>query len=245
MKKIRMLVVFMMVFMMSVTKVSAACEASVSNQIRNEAYKVQVSYEVAQEEEPRENYDLPDGLTEEGEKNYVSYVTFFKIYITNLTENIYVEVKDSFSGKTKKYTYEDSENGTVIVKDYDLSRINTFTIDVKAVDSDCIRNNIRTIKKTLPRRNEFSTYGMCEGISEYYLCHEYVEYEQTLSAEEMFNRMETYRANKEKQEKEEEKEKEKGFFEKNKNTIIATSVVIIVAGVATAVVIIVRKRRVV
>ncbi len=244
MKKLRMVGTFLLTFMMMIMGVSAACDASELNRVSSEAFKVSVTYEEVEELLEAGTYTPPDGIPEDEIDNYTTYVKYFKVYITNITEDIYVVVKDTYSNEEKTYTYQDSDNGTITIENRHIDEINEYTIKVYATNQECSRTALRTIKEKTPRYNEYYSMGICDGLEDYYLCNEYVSFDIDYSFEEVADKIDSYVKGKIKEE-EEKKEQNKNFFEKNRSVIIATSVVIIVAGVATTVVIIVRRRRVV
>ena len=94
MGKIKTLIITLCIFFFSITTVSAVCIAEETNRLNSLAVNVKVSYEIITKEIPAEdNFNTPDGLTEEEIENYKYYRDYFKIYIANVTEDLYVKIQ--------------------------------------------------------------------------------------------------------------------------------------------------------
>lgn len=248
MKKIGGIGVALIVFFASLGLAKATCDTTEMNRLRSLASNVKTSYKEVFEPMEDGTFTPPDGLTDEMIEDYVAYRTLFEVYITNLTEDLYIEVKDTISGKTTKYTYKDSNNGTITIKNYNIEVINKYTISIYTTNTDCSNSKIRTIEMKTPRFNNYSALDYCQNNKEYYMCHMYVDYDLP-PMEDFVKKINKYITDKEKkQQQEEEDKKNQGFIEflrENKTTIIIVASVIVVAGVGATVVIIRRRRRVV
>lgn len=240
MKRIKLFLILVLTFIFSINPVNAACESKELNQVRQDAYKVSVSSELMKEEMEKGTYDPPDGADHD---TYVGYLKYFNVYINNISENIYIEVTDSISGNKKVYHNSDSNEGTIVIRDNNMTKLNTYTIDVYATNEECETAKIRTVTYVKPKYNEYYGLSACEYAPNYYLCREYIDFDITYSGEETINKIAQYSAELEKKEEEKQQEiiKKK---ERNNKIIIASIAVVIVAGVATTIVIILKKRRV-
>lgn len=245
MKKIKAIVLAFVVFMSSTSYVRALCDAAEENRIRSLASNVRASYEIVKEELEPGTYSPPDGISEE---EYVGTVDVINIYIANLTEDLYIEVEDTLTKETKKYTYQDSTNGTITLKKYDFGSIDKYEISVYSNKTDCISDRkLKNIEVKTPMYNDISRYGICEGLEEYYLCYEYIDYDINMSFSEAEAKIEKYRESKEKKEQEQHEEEKsfKKFIKNNAGTIIIVTAVIIGVGVGATIVVIKRRGRVV
>lgn len=249
MGKIRTIVLFLAAFVLGINSVNAVCDTTEENRLRSLATRVSASYEVVIEELAPGIVTPPDGETEE---TWVGHRRFMKIYIDNLTEDLYIEVRSSEDGSTKKYTYADSNNGTIVLERYDLTKIVIYTISVYSNSKDCLSGSrLYTLEQKTPKRNTIALYGnLCEGAEEYYLCYEYTDVNNSYSYEEITKMVWNYKAEKRRkqQQQEEEDRKNKSFIEfikRNKGAVIGVTFIIVGAGVATTVVIIYKRRRVV
>lgn len=245
MEKIKKLLFIFIALILCQNKVVAACDASLESKIRSEAYGIQTSYEITKIEDNKEDVTPPDGVPVGDD--FIPYITVKKIHIQNITENLYVEVYDDEEKETKKYTYADTENGHLTLINYNLELITKYRITVYS-NTDCLQKvKIRTMEVKTPMFNELRRDGLCSGVEEYYLCHEYIDYDINLSFEEAVKKIDEYREAKNKQEEQKKEEKNDfgKFLENNKKTIIIISVVIIILGVGITVVVIKLRRRVI
>ena len=112
--------------------VYAACDATEMNTLNSLAANVGKSYEVIEREVSSEeaNATPPDGLTIEEYENYVFVRKFFRIYITNITEELYVVVTNENTGEEKTFNYADTDNGNVYFDERVGTEIVNYTIDI-------------------------------------------------------------------------------------------------------------------
>lgn len=248
MGKIRTIVLFLATFVLGIGSVNAVCDITEENRLRSLAANVRASYEEAFEEVPEGEYTPPDGLTDDTIDDWKMYDLFFNVYIENITEDIYVEVYDAVSKQTKKYTYADSNNGVITIKQ-DIDVKNQYTISVFPTQGSECSGKLASHVLSTPVFNEYSTNDYCQSNPEYYLCYKYVDYELP-NFDEFLNRIDQYMYDKEKKQQQQEEEEKKNnsfgeFIRRNKGAVIVLSIIVIGAGVATTVVIIYRRRRVV
>lgn len=235
------------IFFVSCSLVQAACDTTENNRLRDLAMKVQMSYKEEKEELEPGTYFPPDGLSPEEQEEYVGYRTLFHVYVTNITEDIYVEVKNKNTGATTTYHYSDTDNGKITLKQEIYER-NKFTLTVYADGGECNGSKLATHSLETPVFNEFSNYELCINSPEYYMCNRYVDYDLP-SFTEFVEKIAKYNEDKEKKKQEDqEKNENKGFLDfikENKLTISIVAIVIVGAGALTTVIIVKRKRRVV
>ena len=235
-------------FFVGIGEVSATCDAVENNKLTGLAVNVNVTYEEAEGELDSSEYSPPDGVTEEEADNYTVKYTYFKIYITNLTEDLYVVVNNSVTGSSTTYNYSDSENGTITFNWDDILNITNLTVTVySSGNTNCAGSKLRTIYKTLPRYNQLSSSELCEGNEDFYLCHRYlsinaVDFDEFVT---LINKYESGKVNNDGQEIIEPENPESGFqkfIRENKVAIIIVGVSIIAVG-ATTIVILVKRQR--
>ena len=176
MRKMKVLVLAFVLFFIS-DHVYAVCDASESTELNGLANNVNVAYDIIQKEIPKdENFNYPDGLTEEEREEFVAYDDYFRIIISNLTEDLYVVVTNENTGEKWTFTYADSDNGIVNFDDLALMEIVNYTIVVYSSDvTNCPDTELSTKKVSTPMYNPYSELVACEGIENFYLCHEYLE----------------------------------------------------------------------
>ncbi len=247
MKKFKGCLLSLATFLICLTNVDAACSAEEQNKLNSLAVNVGANYEVIEKEiEVGENYNFPDGLSEEEFENYVVKRKFFRISITNLTEDLYVVVTDQATKESKTYRYSDSDNGTVYFDEALAVIINNYTIDVySSSNTGCPDTKLYSLALTTPMYNNYSESVMCNGIENFYLCHPYLSVD--VSFDNFESLVEKYKAgnvddNGEEIKKDEKKKGFKEFLKEHKAIIIVTSVgIIAVGGLVTT--IIVKKQR--
>lgn len=246
MKKFRLAVVALIMSLIYMPFVYADCDAATSSRLSGLAANVRRDFEVIEKEVPQDGtFTLPDGLTEEEEKNYVATRPYFRIHISNITEELYVVVTNNNTNERKTFRYSDAENGVITFEEPVLIEIVNYKIEVYAsTGTDCPNRRLQTLTLTTPMYNTFSEEARCDGIEEFYLCHEYLSVETSFKD---FDRLvEQYRAGRLKEDgSEKDKNENSGFFgfiKEHTGTVIIVSVAIIAIG-GLVTVIIVKKQR--
>lgn len=234
--------------MIGIVSVQAECTAEESNKLSRLAVNVKANYEEAKKEAtPDDNYNPPDGLDIEDLEDMIGYHNIFKIYIQNITEELYVKVFNKQTNETNTYYYSDAVNGVITIEQEDLTRVTNYTITVYSSDkTNCPDSKLHTTYLTTPMFNTYSEFAQCEGVEEFYLCHEYLTVE-TVSFDKFLQLVSDYRKGKIDEDGGDVKpeEPDKGFtdFIKDNKGIIITASIIIVAVGGLVTVIIVKKQR--
>lgn len=245
MKKLKVLLISLFSLFMSTSIVHATCDTTESNKIRSEAVNVKANYEKVEGILDESEYNPPDGLTDEELEQFVAKYNYFKIYITNLTENLYVKVYNDVTKETKTYHYADSDQGTISFDWTNLKSIAKFRIDVYSSNkTGCPDTKLFTLYQTTPRFNTYSGYSMCDDAKDFYLCHDYltvdpVEFDKFV---ELVTKYKNGQIKENGEENGKPKEKEKGFFQEYKTQIIIGSILVICAGGLTVVIIVTKQR---
>ena len=233
MKKIRVLIFTLMLFMIGGNYVYAVCDATEMNTLNSLAANVGRSYEIVTKEEALpEGYSYPDGISIEELEGYVFQRDYFRIYITNITEELYVVVTNENTGEERTFNYSDTDNGTAMFEEMVGTEIVNYTIEIYSSDvTNCRDQRLYTEYLTTPMYNTYSEYDLCRGIEDYYLCHEYLSVPVDFT--DFLNQVNSYRASLSETSEEEmpEEETESGFFAFVQDHIVWV-VVIIVAVVA-------------
>ena len=248
MKKGKGLFFSIIVFLLGVPSVLAVCTSEENNTLNSLASNVTVDYEALMEEYPlEENFNPPDGLTPEELEEYVATRRVIMIYISNITEELYVTVRNDNTYETVTYTYDDAENGVISIRKEDISEITNYTITVYSSDAtNCRDTRLRTLYLTTPMFNYFSNYSACEGAEDFYLCYEYLSV-PGVTEKRFLELVDRYKAGQIDNEGEEitVEEEEEGFLDFIQDNIALTIgiVVLIVVVLGVVVVIIIRRRR--
>lgn len=177
-KKLMLIIVMLASTFLFVGRVFAAgegCSYSLLNELRQDAANIKVTYVPGEERVDLGYVDHENGMSEE-----LSFYLDLKIY--NVTDQMYLNVQQS--GKTVStrsfgpLTHLDiGPDGSITLRQQAVSNVVTYTITVISNYNACAGERLRTIKITLPKYNVYSDLLACDGISDYYLCHEYTTYD--------------------------------------------------------------------
>ncbi|MBQ6841437.1 MAG: hypothetical protein IJO63_04920 [Bacilli bacterium] len=179
MKKRNIMAVLLSSFLLGISGVNASsCSYSEQAQLNKDVANIKVKYEEMtgyydEEMSGCSEADEELGLCVRSEYNY------FKVSVYNVTEDFYFTVENNQDNSMKKYSYSDSEGGIVSFDWKGIMNVTTLTIKVYAsAKTECVHESLRTIYKTLPRKNPYYYYLQCSQVPEYYLCEKYVTFDE-------------------------------------------------------------------
>lgn len=231
-------------------KGATTCGYEEKAKLNNEVANLKANYEIKTRVLDESEYDIPDALLgTEAEKTYVATTEYIQVNFLNLTENMYVEVSNDYNKDVKIINYSDTNNGTITFDWSEIYDLVTFTFQVYASDNTgCKGSKLKKITLALPRYNDYSTYGMCNNLPDFYLCQKYVTYEEVgfdVFVSTMFKEVDKKieKENKEKEENSKWYNQIKNFIVEHKTPFIIGGIVLVVGGSATAFIIIKRRRR--
>ena len=251
MSKFKYLMFLILVFGGFVTKATAAtCSYEERAQLNSEVSNISANYEVITVELDPDEYSPPDAiLGTEGEADFVATTDALQVNVLNLTENVYAEVTNNYDNQTVVYNYADTNNGNIEIVWRTLGELVTYTIRIYASDATgCSGTLLRTLRVSLPRYNDYSTYAICDQVPDYYLCQRYVFFDQIEFSEFSTNITEEIESMEEEETQpnpEEDKtwyEEIADFISEHKVPVIVGAIVVVVA-TGVIVVLIVKKRR--
>lgn len=249
MKKLRITILVLVAFFASVGLVRAECDSKESNRLNSLAVNVKVSYvEDKKKADMSGEFNPPDGLSEEELEGYIAYITYFKVYIANVTEELYVIVTNNVTKESKTYSYQDAVDGTITFDHEDLTVITNYTIDVYASsNTECANTKLTTHYLTTPKYNSYSDSTICEGIENFYLCHKYlavkaVGFDEFVTLAERYKKGQIDSDGSEIVDKEPGKDNFFDYIKEHKGIVIGTVVTVLVIG-GLVTVIIVKKQR--
>lgn len=247
MKKLKAFGFALLLFFTSSVYVNAACDATETNELNSLATNVNVDYEVLEGKLNPDEFTPPDGLTDEELEEFVGTYSYYRIYISNVTEDLYVVVTNELNGQSTTYTYENSNNGVITI-DYDnMLSITNFTITVySSSKTNCPDTKLYTTYLVTPMFNEYSTLEMCDGYEDFYLCHDFLKV-PSVGFDKFLELLNEYKAGKINNDGEEIPiEEEEGgftqFLKDNAVIIIVVGVVIVTAGGLITYVVIKKQR---
>ena len=252
MRKLKAFSFALLLFLASSTYAYAACDVTETNELNSLAANVGVDYEVIEKEiTVDEGFNPPDGLTDEEQENYVPKKSYFRIYIRNITEDLYVVVTNQSTNQSTTYTYSDAVDGVISYDEAVYIYSTNYTIEIySSTSTNCPDTKLYTTYLTTPLYNNYSETAICDGIEDFYLCHEYLSVSiDNISYEDFLRLAEEYKAGKlnaDGTEKNPVTEEEKnGFIEflKDNVVIVIIVVVIIIAAGGLITYVVIRKQR--
>lgn len=228
-------------------KAASSCSYSEQAELNEIVSHVNANYEVV-EVYAGKTYDV-DNPNEDGSlPEQDSYRKNFDIHILNLTEDIYIKVKNDDNDEVKTFRYADARDGVVTFRTENIYKLVTYTIEVYSNKYSCAGEKFREFTLVTPLYNIHSNDFGCINNPEFYYCQEFLNSEN-ISSGEFRLKIKELEAQKKVEEEQKQQEENKNFFEKIKefyesNAMIINSfgVAIVVMGVATAVVLIKKKR---
>ncbi|MCM1053158.1 MAG: hypothetical protein NC483_04210 [Ruminococcus sp.] len=247
MKKFRIAFLTLTIFLTSIANVRAACTMEETSRLNTLGANIGVDYEIIQKAvQPEPDFNPPDGLTEEEMNEYVYNKQYYRIRVSNVTEDLYVVLQKDNTKEKKTYNYSEAVNGVISIDEPVSTLINNYTITVySSSKTNCPDTKLATRYITTPMFNDLSNSVLCEGIEEFYLCHKYLSV--STSFENYEDLMNKYRQGKLNEKGEEiKKEEQKGNFStfiKEHRALVAIAVVVVIAAGGLVTVIIVKKQR--
>lgn len=244
MKYIKYCFLAFVLFLINTNSVFGECSTEEMNKLNSWAVNVKVDQEEMIGILDKGEYSPPDGLTEEEAENYVATYSFFRIYIRNITEELYVKVYNHVTDEEKTYTYEDSEDGTIYFDRKYIRNLGKYTITIYSSDkTGCADTKLNSIPVTTPWFNEYSTLELCNGAEDFYLCHRFLTVENVEYSKfvDLVTKYKDGKVNNEGEEMPSTPEKEKNslkeFYNKYSIFIIIGIIILIIGGVSASVVI--------
>jgi len=106
-----------------------------------------------------------------GGEVYNAYVLYLKIY--NVSPELDFKLSDGINSKDLNYSML-NEDGSITIRIKDVSKVRNYKIDIYPNSYNCLTEKVRTIKLTLPMYNYNSSYDVCDGVEDYYMCQKFV-----------------------------------------------------------------------
>lgn len=245
MSKNKYILFLLMIFALFASPVKAAtCSYEERAELNSEISNITASYELLTRFEPTEN--VPDEIlgTPE-EENYQMEIDYFQINVLNLTENTYAVITNDYNSDRYIYNYEDTTNGNIALTWDNIMNIVEFTIEIYTSDNTtCEGTLLRTLTVRIPRYNSYARLAMCDSLNDYYLCQEYVTFDEiSFGTFEERVRNEIERRETEALEEEKEENGILDFLSQHRTEIIIGVIIVIVIAGGTVVMIKIKRRR--
>ena len=193
------------------TKAASTCSYKEQAELNEIANNVKANYEIV---------DIFDGMTlnfENGTgiaQEVESYIKGFKISLLNITDDIYVTVKNDYNSEMQTFYKRDTIDGIASFESKITDVLVNYQIEVHSNKYTCIGEVYSKISLKTPMFNPYSDLEICKNNSSFYYCQQFIPSENKI----------------------------KEFYEKHKLVIYIITSVVIISGVATTVILI-KKRR--
>lgn len=240
MKKINVFLVVLAVFLSPLKFVQAESSCSYSEQVEfnNLAANIRATYEAVDI-----YYGKAIDIDGTGEEVDV-YSRGLKISILNITDDIYIKVKNTITEEEKTYYYKDTIDGVLTFDTDEVDEVTAYQVEIYANKYSCINELYRVYSFTTPRYNSYSKMEICKDNPGFYYCQEFVQSKE-IDINTFYKNLDNYKIKEEEKIEEESKtfwDRIKEFYGEHALVINLTASVIIIAGVTTTV-ILVKKRR--
>ncbi len=211
------------------------CNNEESKKVKDAAQKVEIGYTI-KKMFIGTSIDVDDPDMPETE----DYDYGFEIAIKNITEDVYVVVKNDYSDDVFTYHYADTENGIKTFESVATEEAVTFTFEVKSENENCKDEDYRKISLTTPIYNYYYGYQFCSDNPENKVCKMFVT--EKISSKDFSLAVDAKKNESQKSDENSKNNAVTTFVKDNKYLFIIGGIVIVIIGVATICVKI-KKRR--
>lgn len=228
MKRICINLLLISCFFIASTKAFASCSNEEKVKYSKEAANVKISTEIVVEEDKN-----VENVTDIG-NTYTTYIDNFKTSATNLTDNIYVVLKNDYNDKVATFT----SKGITSMDFYEHDRVVNLTYEIYTSSSTaCPGEKLLTNYAVIPVFNKYSNTQICQNNSSDPFCAQYVTKNYTQEDYDKFSKKIA------KQIEEKAKKDKEAKNDKNIKYLIAIGGAVVLVIAATATVIVIKKRK--
>lgn len=170
----------------------------------------------------------------------------FYITIFNLTEDLNAKIVNGNSKKSIIVSSKNADdNGIVYVDVGEANSIKNYTITIRSNDDNCMNEVLKVKALTIPMKNDFYDYALCQENPEFEMCSEYTMIDYTEVSDREFSEKLNEYIDKNK----DNNDDKESFFKKvymflirNLSTILIVSGILVISGGATYIYYIRKKR---
>ncbi len=99
----------------------------------------------------------------------------FKIYLTNITDNLRLVVTNNYNDQELNITKQDLVDGVYTIETKIATRKVKYNIEMYATTGDCAGEKLISTSITTPRYNPYSTSYICKQVPDYKYCGIFVD----------------------------------------------------------------------
>lgn len=205
MKKVLNIAIFFIIsffLITTTTKAADSCTYKEQQALNKEASNIKFNYEVVYQGLPDGYKSYANGIldsngndvTEQFTDYYLGY--YIKIYLSNISENMTVEINDndlynSKNEQVNKIEYSSTDNGMIELNLYNTDKIKNIQFNVFATTSNCINKKVLTKVLKTPKNNMLSNLAICSDIKDYKYCQDFIN--TNASTEVLIKRINEYK----------------------------------------------------
>ena len=148
-----------------------------SNEYCSSADTVELSKEASNVKIVYEPYEYkPEGFDDESSPNYSMLFYMVDVKIYNLNSHMYVGV-DNGDTVYSVGIEQMNDKGEIVIRDGNPKEVRKYTFTIYSKTNSCKDKVLKTIKLTVPKYNLYSDRAACDDIPEYYLCHQFINFD--------------------------------------------------------------------
>lgn len=155
---------------------------------------------------------------------------YLETSIYNLSEELYVIIKNDINDTQITVNYQDTMEGTYSFKWENEEEIVTYSFEIYSSGlTNCPNEKLKVLSLKIPKRNPYSSMAICSDAKNLNLCAPYITFKEP-TIDELNSQILKYKNGEINESSEEIKEQEKTFIEvlkDNKIIVIASSVFIL------------------
>lgn len=172
---------FVLAFSINLLSVNAACDYEMQLKLSQEAANVSATYEIVWRSDGVLETEMPN---ENGDYETEIEVPVIRHSIYNITENLYIVVKNLSTGEEVSYQFDDTTDGKLEWDSEDFSEIVNYEIKVYSNHLDCFGSELFKLSLVTPMYNEYADMYYCVDNDSYY-CKDFITEKINMTAEQV------------------------------------------------------------
>ena len=133
------------------------------------------------------------GTDDEGERWFDITRSTFVVHLTNLTDDVYITVKNNDTNLVQTYRSDSFEDNEISFASDDGYKNTLFGVSVHSADSACEGEVLRRLEITTPVFNRYHDLALCEGAEDFYLCRRVLGSATGMSENQVINSIYKYK----------------------------------------------------
>ena len=179
-KTLTVLVLFNIFFAINAN--ALGCLEEDINDLRSYANQVKVNYDII------DNSKKGIAVTGEENEEFIIPDFSFNISVLNITDNIYISIRNNKTTDLINVYNKDTENGIYRFNEKNFTDVYNYTIEIRSNNPYCMHQTIKQIKFIKPKYNPYSAFKECRG-SDLIYCQKFISIDKNISLDEFISRV--------------------------------------------------------